>query len=46
MEFSYHYQTADLTEQDMEVLYYYMMRVMFKGIENPSITLGELMGTV
>ena len=31
MNFSYHYQTAHLEEHDMELLYYYMMRILFKG---------------
>ena len=29
MNFSYHYQTAHLEEHDMELLYYYMMRILF-----------------
>ena len=28
MNFSYHYQTAHLNEHDMELLYYYMMRIL------------------
>ena len=31
MNFSYHYQTAELEEHDMELLYYYMMRILFTG---------------
>lgn len=46
MDFSYHYQTAHLTEHDMELLYYYMMRVLFKGIENPDMSIGEIMEQV
>lgn len=46
MNFSYHYQTEHLTEKDMEVLYYYMMRILFKGIAEPDITLGQLMEQV
>ena len=46
MCFSYHYQTAGLNEKDMELLYYYMMKIMFMGIENPEITLGEIMRQV
>jgi len=43
MNFSYHYQTAHLTEHDMELLYYYMMRILFKGIAEPDMSIGELM---
>lgn len=46
MNFSYHYQTVKLCEHDMEILYYYMMRVLFTGIEHPDMTLGEIMKTV
>ena len=46
MNFSYHYQTVKLTEKDMELMYYYMMRILFTGISNPDITLGELMKRV
>ena len=46
MNFSYHYQTADLTEKDMELLYYYMMRILFTGISNPDMSIGEIMETV
>lgn len=44
--FSFHYQTASLTEKDMELLYYYMMRILFKGIAEPDMTIGEIMAQV
>jgi len=46
MNFSYHYQTAHLEEHDMELLYYYMMRILFKGIAEPDMTLGDIMEQV
>ncbi|MBO4396444.1 MAG: chromosome condensation protein [Eubacterium sp.] len=46
MNFSYHYQTAHLEEHDMELLYYYMMRVLFKGIAEPDMTIGDIMASV
>ena len=46
LNFSYHYQTAELTEKDMEILYYYMMRILFRGIEDPQRTVGEIMDMV
>ena len=46
MNFSYHYQTAYLTEKDMELLYYYMMRILFTGISQPDIRIGDLMAQV
>lgn len=46
MNFSYHYQTAHLKEHDMELLYYYMMRILFKGIAEPDMSIGEIMKIV
>lgn len=46
MNFSYHYQTAHLQEHDMELLYYYMMRILFKGIAEPDMSIGEIMANV
>ena len=43
MNFSYHYQTACLEEHDMELLYYYMMRILFKGIAEPDMSIGAIM---
>ena len=44
--FSYHYQVADLGEKDMELLHYYLMRIIFRGIENSDMTVGEIIETV
>ncbi len=44
--FSYHYQTVELEEHDMELLYYYMMRILFMGVENPELTLQQIMDAV
>ena len=46
MNFSYHYQTVKLNEKDMELLYYYMMKILFKGISEPDIKIGDLMDQV
>ena len=46
LNFSYHYQTAHLTEKDAELMYYYMMRILFRGIEDPGRTLSEIMDMV
>ena len=46
MNFSYHYQTAHLEEHDMELLYYYMMCILFKGIAEPDMSIGEIMEQV
>ena len=46
MNFSYHYQTADLNEKHVELFNYYLMRIIFTGVENTSMTIGDLIGTV
>jgi hypothetical protein len=46
LNFSYHYQTACLTEKDAELMYYYMMRILFRGIEDPGRTISEIIDMV
>ena len=46
LNFSYHYQTAHLTEKDAELMYYYMMRILFRGIEDPGRTIAEIIDMV
>ena len=46
MNFSYHYQTAHLEEKDMELLYYYMMRILFLGISQPDLKIREIIERV
>ena len=46
MNFSYHYQTVCLNEKDMELLYYYMMRILFMGISHTDMKLSEIMEQV
>ena len=46
LNFSYHYQTVELTENDCEKMYYYMMRILFRGIEDPGRTISEIIDMV
>ena len=46
MNFSYHYQTAELTEKDAELMHYYLMRILFRGVEDPARTVGDIMQMV
>ncbi len=46
MNFSYHYQTAELNEKDIELLNYYLMRILFRGAENPDKSVSEIIGMV
>ena len=44
--FDYHYQKASLTYQDMEQVYYYMMKIIFAGMDEPDMTIGEMIATI
>ena len=44
--FDFHYQKAVLSYDDMQTLYYYLMKIIFRGIDEPDITLGELISTI
>lgn len=46
MNFSFHYQTAIHTGHEMEIFYYYLMRIIFKGIEESDMTIGNIIETV
>ena len=46
LNFSYHYQTAALSEKDIELFYYYMMRIVFMGIRDDRVSIGKIMDTV
>ena len=30
----------------MELMYYYLMKILFMGVENPDMTVGEILRTV
>ena len=30
----------------MQTLYYYLMKIIFRGIDEPDITLGEMISTI
>lgn len=46
MNFSYHYQTASLNKKDVELFNYYLMKIIFTGVENPALSIGEIITTV
>ena len=41
--FNFEYQKNCVSEDELEKLYFYMCRVMFYGIEDPSRTIGEIL---
>ena len=46
MDFNFRYHVRTLEREDMERFYYYMMKVLFKGIEDPEMTIGEIISTI
>lgn len=43
LNFNFEYKKDVVTEQEMEYLYYYLCRVLFRGIENHNRTVGEIL---
>ena len=43
MSVHFEYQKNEVSEDELEKLYYYLCRAIFKGIEDPSITIGEIL---
>lgn len=42
LDFNFEHQTAAVSKEQLEYFYYYMCKIMFKGIEKPSLTVGEI----
>ena len=43
LDFSFEHQVKAVSREKLEYMYYYLCRIMFKGIENPNMTIGEIM---
>lgn len=46
MDFYYEYQPGRVNYHDLEYMYYYLCRIVFMGIEDPDMTIGEILHTV
>lgn len=46
LNFNFEHQTGVVTYHNLEYLYYYLCRILFKGIENPDMTVGEIIEAV
>lgn len=46
LDFYFRFQTAELTAHDMELFYYYLMRILFMGIAEPELTIGQIIRAV
>lgn len=46
LDFSFEHQVKAVTREKLEFLYYYLCRIMFKGVENPDLTVKEIIQLV
>ncbi len=46
LSFNFEYKKDAVTDYEMEYLYYYLCRVLFRGIENASRTIGEILDMI
>jgi len=42
MDFQFEHQIKAVSREKLEYLYYYLCKIMFKGTENPNLTVGEI----
>lgn len=46
LNFFFKYQQAELSRDDVERVYYYLMKIIFMGVEHPELTIGEIIDMV
>lgn len=46
LDFSFEHQVKAVTREQLEYLYYYLCKIMFKGTENPSLPVGDIIKLV
>lgn len=46
LDFNFEHQIKAVSKEQLEYLYYYLCKIMFKGIENPGLTIGDIMKLV
>lgn len=46
LNFSFEHQTGAINYESLQKIYYYVCRILFKGIENPDMTVGEIIKEV
>ena len=46
LDFNFEHQVKAVSRDDLEYLYYYLCRILFLGIKNPSPTVGEIIRSV
>lgn len=43
LDFSFEHQTAAVSREQLQYFYYYICKIMFKGIENPHLPIGDIL---
>lgn len=46
LDFNFEHQIKAMSREKLEFFYYYVCKIMFKGIENPNLTVGEIIKLV
>lgn len=46
LDFNFEHQKASVSKEELEYLYYYLCKIMFKGIENPNMSIVDIMNLV
>jgi hypothetical protein len=46
LDFNFEHQIKAVSKEQLEYMYYYLCRIMFKGIENPGLKIGDIMKLV
>ena len=46
LDFNFEHQVKAVTREKLEYFYYYLCRILFRGIESPDMTIGDLMAQV
>ena len=46
LDFNFEHQVAAVSRKQLEYLYYYVCKIMFKGIENPDMPVGDIINLI
>lgn len=46
LDFNFEHQVKAVSREDLEYLYYYLCKIMFKGTENPNLPIGDIIKLV
>lgn len=46
LDFNFEHQKKAVSREELEYLYYYVCKIMFKGVENPDLSIGDIIALV